>query len=145
MKAKRNEGTEKKIFNVLQKEGIPDALALLVVAQSKHETAVAGVPYMSKQFLVNNNCFGYGFVPGNSLQLQDGGKHPEDGGHYAKYSSIENSAKDIAGWYKRRKEIFFGITDSATFAQALKNAHYYTDAVANYAHGVKNFYQSKLV
>ena len=141
----KNNSTEKTIFNLLINSGIPAPLSLLIVAQAKHETAKGGIPFTSYSYFTRNNLFGYGFVKGNKLQSGAGGKHPEDGGVYAKYPSIENSVLDIAGWYKRRKTIFFPITEKTDFATALKNAHFYTAPSAQYAAGIKKFYKSNLV
>ena len=144
-KTLKNNSIEKTIFNLLIKSGIPAPLSLLIVAQAKHETAKGGIPFTSYSYFTRNNLFGYGFVSGNKLQSGNGGKHPEDGGYYAKYDSIENSILDVAGWYKRRKAIFFPITDKAEFAQALKNAKYYTGPTAHYTAGLKKFYKLTLV
>ena len=140
----KNNSTEKTIFNLLINSGIPAPLSLLIVAQAKHETAKGGVPFMSYSFFKRNNLFGYGYVAGNKLQLGAGGKHPEDSGIYAAYPSIENSVLDVAGWYKRRRGIFFSITDQSHFAQALQSSHFYTGPLSGYTAGIKKFYKSNL-
>jgi hypothetical protein len=145
LKKRINMNTEKTIYTTLKGEGIPEILSLLIVAQTKHETSIGGVPYTSRQFLINNNIAGYGYVKGNKYQIMDGGKHPEDGGHYAKYANIIDSAKDLAGWYKRRSNTFFRITDIHAFANALKTSGYYTDKVSNYENGVRRFYKTQIV
>lgn len=142
-KTLKNNSIEKTIFNLLIKSGIPAPLSLLIVAQSKHETAIRGTPYMSYSYFVRNNLFGYGHVKNNPLQ-SDGGKHPEDNSHYAKYPNIENSILDIIGYYKRKKSTFFPITDKAEFVNALKKYGYYGDPVSVYLGGVKKFYKSNL-
>lgn len=141
----RNMSHAKQIFDGLKENGIPERLALLIVAQSKHETTVGGVAYMSKQFIVNNNAFGYGHVPGNPLQIGSGGMHPEDSGVYAKYKDLAHCIDDISGWYTRRKATFFNITDTNTFANKLKGSGYYTDSVLNYSAGVKRNFQSTII
>lgn len=140
----KNNSTEKTIFNLLINSGIPAPLSLLIVAQAKHETAKGGVPFMSYGYFKRNNLFGYGFVSGNKLQSGAGGKHPEDGGIYANYPSIENSVLDIAGWYRRRKTIFYPITEQSDFAQALKNQHFFTGPLSGYTSGLKKFYKTNL-
>lgn len=145
LKLGRNLSHEKKIFTLAVNNGIPQPLALLIVAQAKHETAVNGVPFMSRQFLINNNAFGYGRVPGNKYQQEiSGGKHPEDAGHYAKYSTVDNSIMDVIGWYQRRKNVFYNIDDHMSFSHQLKSSGYYTDNVKNYSAGVKKFYQTNI-
>ena len=143
-KSARNLSHEKLILKTCVDNGIPYALALLIVAQSKHETALNGVPYLSKQLLINNNAFGYGRVVGNTLQIGSGGKHPEDAGVYAKYTTLNNSVLDVIGWYKRRKSTFFGVTDITTFANNLKFSKYFTDSAANYGAGVKHYFTTNL-
>lgn len=144
-KVVRNMSHSKLIYTRLIKAGLPAKLALLIVAQSKHETAMKGVPFMSRQFLVNNNGFGYGKVAGNSLQIPGGGgSHPEDGGVYAKYATFANSIDDVAGWYKRRKNTFFAITEISAFASALKANSFFTAPTTQYVSGLKNFYTTNI-
>jgi hypothetical protein len=146
VKVKQVLTVEKKIFSLLIDGGLPPGLALLVVAQSKHETALGGVPYTSRQYLVNNNCFGYGYVPGGSYQVAGGGgKHPEDSGVYAKYVDIDHSVLDIVGYYTRRSQVFFKITNTQEFGNALKLQGYYTDSPVNYVAGLNHFYKSVIV
>lgn len=140
----KNNSIEKTIYNLLIKSGIPSPLSLLIVAQAKHETAKGGIPFTSYSYFTRNNLFGYGYVKNNPLQSGNGGKHPEDGGYYAKYASIENSILDIVGWYKRRKTIFYPINNETDFAQALKNSSYYTGPQSGYTSGLKKFYKSNL-
>jgi hypothetical protein len=135
---------EKRIFTRLVANGVTPALALLIVAQSKHETSMLGVPYTSHQFISNNNAFGYGYVQGNRFQVGAGGKHPEDGGVYAKYASLENCVDDISGWYNRRKSQFAMVTTPLALATSLKLSSYYTGTLAGYTAGLTHFYKTTL-
>lgn len=144
-KVMSNNSQEQRIFNTLIASKISVGLALLIVAQSKHETAVAGVPFSSRQCLLNNNFFGYGYVVKNSFQVPGGGgKHKEDSGIYAKYDSLENSVKDVAGWYNRRSAAFSHVVTPADLAAALKQQKYFTDLEKNYLAGLTKFYTKNL-
>ena len=128
------------LYKLLMLHKFPAELSLLIVAQAKHETG----NFSSKGFRVRNSLFGYGFVKNNRFQLQkSGGKHPEDNGQYAAYSTLENSILDIIGYYKRRSTKFFPISSIPAYALALKEENYYTDTVANYTKGLTHFFSRK--
>lgn len=144
VKKQKNTNIETLIFNLLISSGIPAPLSLLIVAQSKHETALGGVPFMSYSYFKRNNLFGYGYVKSSKYQSGDGGAHPknEDNGHYAKYDTVENSILEIAAYYKRKKVLFFPIQDQSTFVAALKSVGYFSGTSTIYTAGVKKFYKS---
>lgn len=144
LKKKRTGSIAVTIFNTLTGKGIPPHIAFLAVAQAKHETATAGVPFTSPLFLRANNAFGYGNVKGNSLQIGPAGKHPEDSGVYAKYESVEKSAQDLAGYLNRRKGLWNTITTTDSYANFLKNQKYYTAPVSQYLGGLNKFYSNSL-
>ena len=135
---------EQKVFTGLLTAGMRPALALLVTAQGKHETAVGGIPYLSHQYLINNNCFGYGYIPTSPYQVfGGGGKHPEDSGIYAKFLSVENSVKEQAAYYNRHKSTFANVSNPAQLVAALVAARYFTDPPKNYLSGVTKFYKTQ--
>jgi hypothetical protein len=134
---------ERLIFDRCRKAGFSNFLAKAIVAQSKHETAIHGVPYMSRQFIVNNNAFGYGRIKGDPDQIGDGGLHGEgDGGHYAKYQSLDKCMNDVIQWYTKRIHTFSAVNDLTGFANGLKNYHYYTAPVSEYANGLNHYYSN---
>lgn len=115
---------------------MPPALALLIVAQARHETA----GYSSNVFTRCNNAFGYKYV-GQSLSTGACTASPELD-YYAGYASIEDSTHEVTAWIKRRqKDGSFPadlntITTSEQYAQLLKNAGYFGDTWTNYANGL---------
>lgn len=127
--------------------GVPDLLASLVVSQSRHETG----DYTSRFFRENNNAFGYAYYAGSAYQTGAGGI-ADNGSPIADYASIEDSTKEIIDWLYRRlrqgKLILNGIaltdlrqiTTTEDYAQVLKAAGYYQDALSNYLAGLKRFY-----
>lgn len=121
-------------------DGMPENMATLIEAQSKHETGL----YSSHAFIQDNNCFGYKHVPKGRWQIGDGIKSSE-GDPYAKYRSIENSVHELTDWIKRRqKEKKFPadlntITTPRRYAFLLKGCGYYGDTIANYTAGLTHF------
>lgn len=144
MKSKKKKKTapqivaiENTIYNTAVADGMPSALAKLIVAQSKLETG----DYTSNFFLNYNNCFGYSCVPGG--QWQSGcGTLADNGISIAAYSSIENSTHEITHWIRRRQaEGKFPadlneITTADQYSLLLKNAGYYGASLADYTAGV---------
>lgn len=127
-------------FNIIKStavnEGMPLQLATLVAAQAAHETE----DFTSDLFNSCNNCFGYKYVEGASLQTHPCHKSPE-GNYYAGYADIEHSAMEICGWIKRRlnEGRFPALTAIQTplqYASLLKNCGYYGDTEANYTAGI---------
>jgi hypothetical protein len=125
----------KRIYDTLIAQGLSATLAKLVVAQTKHETA----NYTSNVYKTLNNIGGYKYV-GQKIAINGTGS-PE-GNNYAKYKSIEDSAIDLAGWYKRRATTFNAIKggDIQAYCNALKTYEYYTNPVSEYLQGMKRFY-----
>lgn len=145
-KKKLDMDKEKAMYKQLKAAGFPEIMCLMIVAQSKFETSIKGVPFMSRQALVNNNYFGYGKVKGSKYQIadQDGGKHPEDSGIYAKYASLERSVADIIRHYKARLSTFSALTTCDAFANALKTQGYFTTGAKEYAAGMRKFYKTSI-
>ena len=130
---------DQSIFNTAIEEGFSPTSAKLIVAQARLESS----HYSSTVFKANNNMYGMKFIgqplatrgtlaPPNerSASCRSGGACV-DSDHYAKYSSIENSAKDtIQRLYKKtRKGIGFdqlkNVKDATEFATKLKTRDYF--------------------
>lgn len=139
-----NMSTEKQIYSGLIAAGMSSPLALCVLAQSKVETSVHGIPFMNRQFIMNNNPWGYSYVKGNSLQVVGGGgKHPEDAGVYAKYDSLDNAIKDIVGYYKRHIAHYSNVSDLQGYVAGIISSKYQTGNPDNYLKGLKKYYKSE--
>lgn len=129
---------QQKLMSMGQKGGLPENLLKFIIAQSKYETSVKGIPYMSRNFIVNNNAFGYKFVKGNKWQIQ-GNVSPE-GDSYAKYATQEDGINDIIRHYKKRLSSFVSVTTPQEFANVLKTQEYFGQTSDEYAKGVAHFY-----
>lgn len=105
--------------------GLGDTIAKIITAQSGHETA----GWTSNVYKTLNNAFGFGY---------------SGGGNYYGYNSIEDSVSDVVNWLSTTVPDFQNITDRDTYAQALKDHGYYTDAESNYANGIENWYNNNL-
>jgi len=130
---------DQSIYNTAIEEGFSPTSAKLIVAQARLESS----HYSSNVFKANNNMYGMKFIgqplatrgslaPPNerSASCRSGGACV-DSDHYAKYSSIEDSAKDtIQRLYKKtRKGIGFdqlkNVKDATEFATKLKTRDYF--------------------
>jgi hypothetical protein len=129
---------EERIYEAAKKI-VPENIALLMVAQAKHETG----NFTSSVFKTNNNCFGYKYFKGSKYQLQKGKLSPE-GNSYAAYANIEDSTTEVAKWILRHVPDNKNIFKPEDYAIALKDAGYFGDTVENYAHGLKEFFQSTI-
>lgn len=126
--------------------GVPDALASLMVAQAKHETA----GYTSNFFLNDNNAFGYSYYAGSPYQLGAGGI-ADNGQPIARYSSVQNSTMEIVDWlYRRYREGRFpdlkSITTPEQYAAALDAVDYFGEQSGNrdytvYLAGLKRYFK----
>lgn len=128
------------VYNRCVAAKFPDLLSKFITAQSKFESSVAGIPYQSKLFLRSWNSFGYGYLAHDPDQVGAAGRHPEDGGVYAKYVDLDHCMNDIIQWYTRRSSIFFAVDSVNAFALALKASGYYTAPVSQYYAGVLRFF-----
>lgn len=104
---------------------LPDPISKIITAQSGHETG----GWTSNIWLSNNNGFGYGY---------------QGNGVYNSYPSIQDSIDDVVGWLDRHAPGYETFTDPDTYAQALKNAGYYTDAESNYSNGITRWLNDNL-
>ncbi len=122
-------------------KGLPPVLSSLVTAQAAHETA----NFTSNIFRNYNNAFGYSYVPGAVYQTGSGSV-ADNGQPVAAYATVEDSVREMVDWiYRRISEGKFPadlttITTPEQYAQLLKNAGYYSDTVANYTAGIKQFF-----
>lgn len=135
-----NEEIGSLIFNTATYNGMPPALADLIEAQSKHETA----NYSSNAFLKNNNCFGYKFVSGSHYQVGAGIKSTEKD-PYAAYATIEDSVDELCAWVNRRQiqgkfpKDLSTIQTPIEYATLLKNCGYFGDPLQNYVSGLTHY------
>lgn len=137
--------TENDIYTTALNDGMPEPLALLIVAQSKHETG----GYSSHAFTAYNNAFGYSCVQGAKWQTGCG-TLADNGLPLAIYDNVHDSTHELTDWIKRRvkdgrfPEDLSTITDPGEYAQLLKNAGYYGDTVSNYAAGIANWFSGNI-
>lgn len=126
---------ENDVYNTAIADGMPPPLALLIVAQSKHESN----NYKSAIFLSCYNSFGYKSVRSACPGHED----------YQDYNSIVESTHEVTAWIKRRlNEGRFPplnqITTPGQYAQLLKENGYYGDTVANYLQGLERWFTGNL-
>jgi hypothetical protein len=130
--------TDETIYSTAINDGMPPALATLIVSQARHETG----GYTSRAFTELKNCFGYSYVSGAKWQLSTPGFIADNGQALARYASITNSTHELTDWIKRRQREGVFPANLATivtpdqYAQLLKNSGYYGDTVANYTRGL---------
>lgn len=117
-------------------DGLPEALAVLIVAQAAHETN----GFTSNVFLTCKNAFGYKWV-GQSTAAGPCLSSPELDS-YAGYATLEDSVHEITAWIRRRAASgafpadLSSIATPDYYAQLLKSAGYYGDTVENYTQGL---------
>ena len=122
--------------------GVPPPLALLMVAQAKHETG----NFASNAFASGNNAFGYSYYPGSFYQEKQPGPISDNGQALARYPSLQASTREVVDWiYRRQKEGKFPvdlsvITTPEKYAALLKGANYYSDSVGNYSSGLARWF-----
>lgn len=127
------------IFDTVRGAGFPVPLSNLIVAQARHESA----DFTSNVYKTCLNPFGYKFI-GQDLATGSCIAAPE-GGYYAKYSRIQDAAREIVAWIRRRQveRVFPAdlstITSPAQYAQLLKSGSYYGDPVSVYTNGLLRF------
>lgn len=130
--------TDQLIYSTAIGDGIPTALANLIVAQSKLETG----NYSSNIFLQDNNAFGYSYVAGAYWQLPTPGITADNGAPAARYASVQDSTHEITDWIKRRQSdgIFPSdlttIITPAQYASLLNDGGYYGASVSDYTSGL---------
>lgn len=131
---------QKDIFETFLEEGLPKDLANLMTAQCTHESG----NFKSNVFKKNNNLNGYKYV-GQKLATRGTRAPKSEGDYYAKYATVQDSARELAHWIKRRQqegkfpEDLTTIKSASTYAALLKKAGYYGDTVSNYTAGLKRY------
>jgi len=126
---------ENLVYNTAIADGMPSALALLIVAQSKHESD----NYTSSVFLSCNNAFGYNAVSSSCANHST----------YQNYPSIIESTHEITAWIKRRLAegnfpALNSITTPEQYATLLNENGYYTDSIYNYAAGLERWFSDNI-
>jgi len=130
---------DQSIYNTAIEEGFSPTSAKLIVAQARLESG----HYSSDVFKANNNMYGMKYVAqplatkGTLAPLKERSKSCKEGGncvngdYYAKYSSVEDSARDtIQRLYKiTRNGIGFeqlkDVKDATDYANKLKTRNYF--------------------
>lgn len=126
------------IYNTATGDGMPSTLAVMIVAQARHETG----NYTSHFFTQGKNAFGYSYYPGSKWQLPTPGGIADNNAATAQYSSIQNSVHEITDWIKRRQKEGNFPQDLRTiqtpdqYAKLLKNAGYFGAPLDEYANAL---------
>lgn len=119
----------KDIYLRLIEYGFSLDMSRFLTAQAAHETA----NFTSSIFKENNNLFGM-----KRPVIRQTTAIGENKGH-AVYSSIEDSIKDMALYFKRRGYLSNYSTVGA-YVKELKAKSYFEDTAQNYEAGMMNFY-----
>lgn len=122
------------VYNAGISEGLTPLLSSFLVSQANHESA----SYTSDVFKRCNNAFGYKYV-GQSGAVSCS-KSPEDSLHYAKYASLEDSAREVARWIKRRMKDFENVRTPEEYAVALEKNGYFTGNSSVYQRAMNKFW-----
>ncbi|MGN6437530.1 MAG: glucosaminidase domain-containing protein [Agriterribacter sp.] len=135
---------EYQVFSAGIDGGMTTEVASLLLAQAKHESA----GFTSSVFKANNNAFGYKYV-GQSGAMQGSAAPASEGGYYAKYATVYDSATEVVNWWKRRIKsgAITGWKDINTpekYAHHLKQSNYFGDTLANYTAALKKWFGSLL-
>lgn len=135
---------EEIIYNTATSNGVPRVMALLLVAQAKHETN----NFSSPVFWENKNMFGYKYVKGAKYQ-NNAGRTSTEGDPYANYSTLENSALELVAYLKRRVAdgkfpALEKITSFPQYADLLKKAGYYGDPLSVYLAGLRRWFSTDI-
>lgn len=127
------------IFDTAIEDGMPERLALFIVAQARHETG----NYTHRFFTDYKNAFGYAWVAGNDVwQLPDPGTTADNGWPIARYGSVDRSVHELTSWIKRRQQEgkfpadLSQITTAEQYSSLLKSAGYYGASLATYTAGI---------
>lgn len=129
---------DQQIFSTAIADGMPEPLAMFIVAQARHETG----NYKHRFFTEGKNAFGYSYVKGAKWQLPTPGTKADNGLPIAQYATVENSVHELTDWIKRRQKEgkFPGnltlIDTPEKYASLLKNAGYYGAPLQIYTNGL---------
>jgi len=129
-----------RIYNALVKEGVPDVNARIIIGQTRHETA----SYSSNVFKVNNNIAGMKVpsVRKSPYILGAGTAPPSNEGStpYARYASIEDSARDLVHWLKYQKVNWAQVNTPESYASFLKSKNFYGPSAGFYGGQIRKFF-----
>lgn len=126
------------IYNTAVADGMPEQLALFMVAQARHETG----NYSHRFFTIGKNAFGYSYVKGAKWQLDKGGPNADNGVPIAQYASVNDSVHEVTDWIKRRQASGKFPADLNTiqtpekYAALLKGAGYFGASLESYTAGL---------
>lgn len=125
-----------KIYNTGIVAGLTSRQAMYIVAQSAFESAY----WTSNVYIKNLNGYGMKmpYVRKSPYILGPGTPAPagEGGGYYAKFSSIENSAKDFLHWFNYVGGKWANMTTDERFVDFLKSKQYFQGTLSSYKAGV---------
>jgi len=125
------------IFDTAIDDGMPQQLALFIVAQARHETG----NYTSNFFKKYNNAFGYSYFPGSRWQ-SGAGTTADNGLPIAAYTSVDRSVHELTDWIKRRQNEgkfpadLNAILSPEYYSQLLKSSGYYGATLQTYTAGI---------
>lgn len=129
-----------RIYAALKKENVPDVNARIIIAQARHETA----NFSSNPFLKNNNIAGMKMpsIRKSPFIISSGTAAPaiEGSTPYAKYASIEDSARDVVHWLKYQNAEWNKIATPEDYASFLKSKNYYGPTSEFYGRQVRIFF-----
>ena len=128
MKSQKRSSIQERIINSLIDNGVNPITATFVFAQAAHETG----NFTSPLYFTNNNCFG--MKPPTEYVVAVG----EQFG-YAKYASIEDSAKAMAIWLEAHG-LSHGLQTIDQYVNGLADQGYFEAPLSEYMNGVKHFY-----
>jgi uncharacterized FlgJ-related protein len=128
----------RQIYDQARAEGMPPALAALIVAQARHESA----NFTSNVFRKCGNLFGYKAVYSAPKCILS----PESD-YYKKYNAIADSVKEVTDWIKRRqREGRFpadlrAVDTPEVYARLLKQSGYYGAPESEYSNALARWLQ----
>lgn len=141
LKKKRSLNKSSEIYSLLLSSGLNETLAKFAVSQAAHETAVLGVPFVSKIFLSNNNAFGMKYAGQVNAQSEKNG--------YAYYKNVCFSVADFVAWYTRHRVTILSfpifINSLSSYVRFLKNNEYFEAPEYSYYKGCEYFYNQFFV
>jgi hypothetical protein len=148
LKTQRKKMTLQDAYNVYIGLGLAPEKARLAAAQTAVETSyknpVTGGydPFTSPVFLRNNNVGGIMYIANPAIQKDSVAGDPfppneSKTAKYAKFGSIESSFRDKLRIVRKALD---KSTNPTEYARALKLQGYYTGNEANYAAGLRRFY-----
>lgn len=124
------------IYDVAISEGFKPTAAKLIVAQARFESA----DYTSRVFKTDNNTSGMKYI-GQPLAVR--GSISPEGNYYARFKSVEDSARDKVGRLYNitmrgvTPEQLKNVQNADEFASLLKKRGYYGAPESQYAAGLK--------